>query len=124
MQHDILSDALSAIKNAENIGRKLCEVPRSRIVLSVLKVLKESGYIDDFKEKERTVEITLRGKINELAVIKPRFPVKKDGFVKFESRYLPSREIGIIVVSTSQGVISHKEAKQKDLGGRLVAYVF
>ena len=124
MQHDMLSDALSAIKNAENVGKRSCSVLRSKLVIAVLKVLKENNYIEDFKEKERIIEITLRGKINELAAIKPRFPVKTDGFVKFESRYLPSRSIGIILVSTPQGVISHVQAKKKNVGGRLIAYVF
>ena len=124
MKHDTLADALSMIKNAENVGKHHCRVPRSKLVVSVLGMLKGEGYIADFKEKARTIEVALTGRINELAVIKPRFPVKKDGCVKFESRYLPSRDIGFLVVSTPEGVISHKKAKEDGSGGRLIAYAF
>jgi len=119
-----LADALSMIKNAENVGKHLCEVPRSKTVLAVLRVLKEFNYISDFAEKDKNIEVTLSGKINALAAIKPRFPVKRDGYVKFESRYLPSRDIGLIIVSTSKGLMSHKQAKETNIGGRLVAYVY
>lgn len=124
MRQDILADALSMVKNAENVGKDICEVPRSKTVLAVLRVLKESNYIADFTEKDKNVEVTLSGKINALSAIKPRFPVKKDGYVKFESRYLPSRDIGLIIVSTSKGVVSHKQAKETSTGGRLIAYVY
>ena len=124
MRHDILADALTAIKNAENVGKERCRVARSRLVIAVLKALKEAGYIREFTEEERSVEVSLSGKINELAAIKPRFPAKKDGFVKFESRYLPSRNVGVIFVSTPEGVITHNKAREMGVGGRLIAYVF
>ncbi|MDZ4226799.1 MAG: 30S ribosomal protein S8, partial [Candidatus Pacearchaeota archaeon] len=57
-------------------------------------------------------------------VVKPRFPVKLDEFEKFEKRYLPAKNFGIIIVSTSNGIMTHIEAKEKKLGGRLIAYIY
>ena len=56
--------------------------------------------------------------------IKPNFSVKKDGFEKFEKRYLPAKDFGVLIVSTSQGIMTHVEAKEKKLGGKLIAYVY
>jgi small subunit ribosomal protein S8 len=50
--------------------------------------------------------------------------VKKDEYEKWEQQYLPSKDIGILMVTTSQGVMSHKEAKTKGLGGKLLGYVY
>lgn len=70
------------------------------------------------------MKIQIIGTLNKCAVIKPRFSVKKDGYEKFEKRYLPAKDVGVIIVSTSQGMITHTEAKKKGLGGSLVAYFY
>ena len=64
------------------------------------------------------------GRINKCGSIKPRFPVKVNDFEDWEKKFLPSRNVGILVVSTSKGVIAHKEAGDKNVGGRLIAYVY
>ncbi|HEX32856.1 MAG TPA: 30S ribosomal protein S8, partial [Candidatus Aenigmarchaeota archaeon] len=56
--------------------------------------------------------------------IKPRFSFSVEDIEKFEKRYLPSKDFGIIVVSTNKGIMTHLEAKQKNLGGILLAYVY
>ncbi len=66
----------------------------------------------------------LLGKVNKCGAIKPRFSVKKGGFEKFEKRYLPAKNFGMIIVSTSKGLMMHDEAKKKGLGGRLISYVY
>ena len=124
MKHDPLSDALSSIQNSETVGKQQCSVPNTKIVRSVLEVISKAGYIGDIKPDGYKLLVTLIGKINSLKVIRPRFPVEKDEFEKFENRYLPSREIGTIVVTTSKGVMTHKEAKEAGIGGRLLAFVF
>jgi len=55
---------------------------------------------------------------------RPRFSVSKDGYEEFEKRYLPSRDIGILVVTTNRGVMSHREAIKQGLGGKLLGYVY
>lgn len=124
MRHDLLSDALSIIKNAEAVGKRECVVPCSKLVKAILGAMEKAGYIGQFKESKRTIRIQLAGRINAMGVIRPRFPVSLEEFEKFEKRYLPSRDVGLIVVSTSQGVMSHKEAIEKGIGGRLLMYVY
>jgi len=50
--------------------------------------------------------------------------VQKGNYEKFEKRYLPAKDFGMIIVSTNQGIMTHIEAKEKGLGGRLLAYVY
>lgn len=124
MRHDTLSDALSIIKNAEAVGKSECTVPNGKLVRAILDIIQKVGYIGQVRESGRSVRVQLVGKINALHAIRPRFPVARDGFEKFEKRYLPSRDVGVIIVSTSQGVMPHKEATAKGIGGRLLAYVY
>ena len=124
MRHDTISDALSVMKNAESVGKLECSVPSSKLVKAILAILQKTGYIGQIKEGARTIRVELVGKINALHAIRPRFSVARDGFEKFEKRYLPSRDIGVIIVSTSQGVMTHKEVVEKGIGGRLLAYVY
>ena len=70
------------------------------------------------------MKITLLGALNKCAVVKPRFSVQKDEYEKFEKRYLPAKDVGVIVVSTSQGMMTHYDAKKKGLGGSLIAYFY
>ncbi|HID71911.1 MAG TPA: 30S ribosomal protein S8 [Thermoplasmata archaeon] len=129
MQHDPLADALCRIKNAEHSGKRECMIePASKLIGRVLKVMQEYGYIKQFEyiENERAgaYKVVLRGAINKCNVIKPRFSVKKTDFEKFEVRYLPAQDFGLLILTTTQGVISHKEAKEKGIGGKLLAYVY
>ena len=61
---------------------------------------------------------------NKCGAIRPRYYVKAKDIEKWEKLYLPSRDIGILVISTSKGVMSHREAKQKRVGGSLLAYIY
>ena len=70
------------------------------------------------------IKIKLLHRINNIKAIKPRFKVSKDEWVKWEERFLPNRWMGILIVSTPQGVMSNKEAKEKGIGGRLLAFVY
>jgi small subunit ribosomal protein S8 len=64
------------------------------------------------------------GRINKCGPVKPRFAVKVGEFEDWEKKFLPSRDVGIMVVSTSKGVIAHKVAEEKNLGGRLLAFIY
>ncbi len=129
MMNDTLSNALSKIMNAEKSGKNACEIrPSSNTIKHVLTLMKENGYLGDVEQKTDTrgssVGVNLIGAINKCGPIKPRFPVKKGVFERFEKRYLPAKDFGLIIVSTSQGFMTHTEAKKKGLGGRLVAYCY
>ena len=128
MRHDLLSDVLYVINNAEKIGKPTCIVPASSLVKEVLGVIQKAGYIGDFEfmddGRSGQFRINLIGRINKSRAIKPRFAVKKDEFEKWENRYLPAKGFGMLIVSTPNGVTSQKEAAEKQQGGRLLAYVY
>jgi small subunit ribosomal protein S8 len=62
--------------------------------------------------------------VNKLGVVTPRFNVKQDGFVTFEKRYLPAKDFGVLILTTTKGIITHKQAKEASLGGKLIAYAY
>ena len=129
MLNDPLANALSKMLNYERNRLKVCWIkPVSSLVRGVLSILKRHGYVGDFKEipdsKGNHLKLSLLGSINKCGAVKPRFNVKKDGFEKFEMRYLPARNVGILVVSTPQGLMTHVEAVERGLGGRLLAYCY
>lgn len=127
MRHDLLSDVLFVLNNAESIGKISCEVPASNMVKNVLSVMKRAGYIGSFKLIESRggkFNVELVGKINRSMVIRPRFSVKKNEYEKWEKRFLPAKDFGILIVSTPKGVMDQREAIKKGLGGRLLAFVY
>jgi small subunit ribosomal protein S8 len=128
MRHDLLSDVLSTIKNGDNVGKKEVITPASKLVKDVLLLIQKKNYIGNFEyvddKRGGKFKIKLLGKINNCGSIRPRFSVKADGFEKWERRYLPAAGIGLIMVSTSKGVITHNEAIKESVGGKLLAYIY
>ena len=127
--NDPLASALSKLLNADKVGKTECIVkPVSNLHLEVLKIFKDNGYIKDFElvkdSKYRIVKVSLIGSINKCGVIKPRFPFKIENVEKFEKRYLPAKDFGILIVSTTKGIITHLDAKNKNIGGSLIAYCY
>tara|TARA_Y100000310_G_scaffold138289_2_gene137228 strand:+ start:32689 stop:33078 length:390 start_codon:yes stop_codon:yes gene_type:complete len=129
MLNDPLANVLNNIVNAQKVGRKTCSAkPASKVIKKVLEIMQDHKYLGatEFVEDKKgcIVLLNLIGSINKCGVIKPRFAVKKDGFEKFEKRYLPAKDFGLLIISTSQGVMTHMEAKEKGIGGRLLSYVY
>lgn len=129
MLNDPLANMMSLILNNELIGRPECLIkPVSKVIKELLKVMKENGYVGDFKEVEdgkgNYIKLSLIGTINKCGVIKPRYSVKSENFEHFETRYLPAKDIGILFVSTPSGIMTHYNAKSKKIGGRLLAYCY
>jgi len=129
MLNDPLANILSKILNAEKLGKQQCIVkPSSKIIKKVLDILNEKGFLGSYEEIEdgrgKVLTIELLGRINKCNVIKPRYAIKKEEFEKFEKRYLPAKDFGIILVSTPFGIITHTEAKEKNTGGILLAYCY
>jgi small subunit ribosomal protein S8 len=129
MLKDSLAIALSNILGAEKIGRNEAVIkPSSKLIREVLALLNANGYVGIFEELSASrggvLKINLLGSINKCGVVKPRFSVKKDGFEKFEKRYLPAKGMGLLIVSTQDGLVTHEQAKSKGIGGRLIAYCY
>jgi small subunit ribosomal protein S8 len=129
MLNDPLANALSTIKNAESRGLGTCTIwPSSKLIGGVLGLLKDKGYVGNFEfiddGKAGIFQVELRGTINNCGVIKPRYPIKKNDLDKWESRYLPARDFGLLILTTTEGIISHFEARKKGIGGKLLAYIY
>ena len=129
MLNDPLANVMSIILNNEEIGRSECMIkPSSKIIKEVLNVMKANGYIADFKEVDDSrgnyIKLSLNGSINKCGVVKPRYSVKAINIEKFENRYLPAKDLGLLFVSTPKGIMTHYDAKAKKLGGRLLGYCY
>lgn len=128
MLQDALADALSKIKNADRIGKGECTVKSTKLVKEVLGVMKNHDYIGSFEfiddGKSGKLKIELKGKVIDCNVVKPRSSVKADEFEKAEKRYLPGRGFGILLMSTSKGVMDHKEALTQKVGGKILAFCY
>ncbi len=127
--NDPLADALSHIKNTERVGKMECSIkPASKLIGNVLGVMKEGGYIEEFEYiedgKGGVFKVKLRGRINNCNAIKPRFFVRVREYEKWEKRFLPARDFGMLIISTSKGVMSHNKAIEAGLGGQLLAFVY
>jgi small subunit ribosomal protein S8 len=124
---DPLADALSKIQNAERARKKDVTVsPVSKLVREVIQIMQREGYLKGFEsiEEGRSLKITLHGRTNACGVIKPRHSTKCGEYEKWEKRFLPSADLGLLIVSTPRGVMTHREAVEQGLGGKLLAYVF
>ena len=129
MLNDPLANALSTIKNAEIKGMDKCIIrPSSKIIHGILSLLKDRGYVGSFEYvddgKAGIFQVELIGNINNCGVIKPRYPIKRSDLEKWESRYLPARDFGLLILTTTEGIISHSDARKKGIGGKLLAYVY
>ncbi|UCC91764.1 MAG: 30S ribosomal protein S8 [Candidatus Aenigmatarchaeota archaeon] len=128
MKHDLLADTFTVIKNSEGIGKRECVVPSSNIIKEILKLMQKNKYIGSFEfiddGKSGKFRVELLGRINDCGVIRPRFYLKKDEFISWEKRFLPSVNVGLLFVTTSKGIIDHREAKKKGVGGALLGYIY
>ncbi len=127
--NDPLANALSSLDNAESVGHLTQEVqPASKEIGSVLEVFYDRGYINGFQHvddgKAGRFEVELKGAINECGPVKPRYSTGADEYEKWEKRFLPARDYGTLIVTTSQGIMSHYDARDAGIGGQVIAYVF
>ncbi|MDE1873845.1 MAG: 30S ribosomal protein S8 [Candidatus Micrarchaeota archaeon] len=128
MPADLLSESLNKIKIYENLGRPECVVASTRLVRNVLLTLKQNGYVSEIEEvkdgKLATLRVSLANKINNIGAVKPRHAVKVNDYTRYENRYIPSKDFGLLIMSTPAGIMSNRDAKEKRMGGRLLAYVY
>ena len=127
--NDTLANALSNLLNAEKVGKENCMVhPASKLIKTVFEIMQDHKFIGSYETvaegRGGYLKINLIGGINNCGVIKPRFSVTKAEYQKFEKRFLPAKDFGIIIISTSKGIMTLKEAKEKGLGGKLIAFIY
>ena len=129
MQNDPLNDAMSVMKNASAIGKSECTIqPSSKLIGRVLKVMQDNGYVNQFEYiedgKAGKFRVMMKGAINDCGVIKPRYSVMVAELEKYEARFLPAQNFGVLILSTTEGVVTHNRARELGIGGKLLAYVY
>ena len=127
--NNILANLFTTLFNTEDRRKDNCiVVPTSKLGIEVLNTLKKEGYIGEFEhvndKRGGKFKIKLLAKISKCGAITPRFKVKKDEYGVWERQFLPSYDRGMLLVTTNQGVMSHKEAVDKNIGGFLIGYVY
>ncbi len=125
---DRLADAINTIKTNERIGRRECSVYSTKLTRAVLDVMQKNGYIGGYEEyTERyahMLRVKLSRRINNIGVAKPRYSIGKSDIQRYEERYIPSKDFGILVLSTPTGLLTNTEARAAGTGGRLIAYMY
>ncbi|UCD26256.1 MAG: 30S ribosomal protein S8 [Candidatus Bathyarchaeota archaeon] len=126
---DTLANGLTTIMNNEMRRKRECVInTASKLLGRVLRVMQLNSYIGEFEfvddGRSGKFRVQLLGRVNKCGAIKPRIPVSFKEIESWEKRFLPSRDIGVLVISTSQGVLSNREIKERKIGGRLLAFVY
>lgn len=127
--NDTIAANLSNMLNHEKTGKNEVEIRfNSKIFRLILDILNENGYIGSYEQIENgkggNLKINLIGKINNCGSIKPRFPIKVSDFTRFEKRFLPASNFGLLIVSTNKGLMTHEQAKELNVGGKLIAFIY
>ena len=129
---DPIADYLTRLRNAIQAGHKVVEVPASNLKKELTKILFEQGYILNYKFEEDgpqgTIKIALKyDKANKVNAIKKLVRVSTPGLRKYAShKDLPRvlNGLGIAIISTSKGVMTAKEARELNVGGEVLCYVY
>jgi small subunit ribosomal protein S8 len=126
MAQDVVSDALNMIRNTKKARKETVKIMRiSNLLVEILKIMKQKGAIKKYKidPKDKSIEATL-GEFTECRAVKPRFSCDRTQIERYRRRYLPSRDIGTVIISTNKGLMTHEEAEEEKTGGSLIAYFY
>ena len=128
---DPIADLLTRIRNANQMRYNEVVVPSSNNKLEIVKILKEEGFIADYKIEKQEVQnniiITLKYGKNKERVISGLKRISKPGLrVYAKKEEIPSvlNGLGISIISTSKGIMTGKEARKENLGGEVLAYIW
>lgn len=133
MNIDPIADFLTRIRNAIGAGHRVVEIPASNLKKEITKILFDQGYVlsykfEDEKGPQGTIKIALKyDKLTKESVIKELQRISKPGLRKYASSTEMPRVLnglGIAIVSTSHGVMTGKQAAERNVGGELLCYVY
>jgi len=128
---DTIADMLTRIRNANSMRYTEVKVPASNLKLELARILKEEGFIKDYKVLDENVQgmilLTLKYGENKERVITGLKRISKPGlrvYAKAEEVPKVLNGLGIAIISTSKGVMTDKEARKQKLGGEVLAYIW
>lgn len=126
---DTLVNALNTIMNNEYRRKNECIiVPASNLIGRVLRLIQRKGYIGEIEfiddGRQGKFRVQLFGRINECKAVSPRFSTSVDRLERYEKRFLPSRNLGSVILSTPKGIMDHIQAREENVGGVILAYVY
>ena len=128
---DTIADMLTRIRNANQMRYQEVSVPASNLKVSLAKILKEEGFIEDYKvvndNVQGTIELTLKYGQNKERVITGLKRISKPGLRVYAKAGEVSKVLnglGIAIISTSHGVMTDKEARKENLGGEVLCYIW
>lgn len=131
MVTDPIADMLTRIRNANAMRYVEVEVPSSKLKLEIAKILKEEGFIKDYKIKKNNVQniivLNLKYGENKERVITGLKRISKPGLrVYAKANEVPTvlNGLGIAIISTSKGIMTDKKARELSLGGEVLAYIW
>ena len=129
---DPIADYLTRIRNAQQAGHRIVEIPASKMKKAITSILYDQGYIlkymfDDEAGKQGLIKIALKYDTNKRPIIRKLGRISKPGLRK----YAPSTDLpriinglGIAIISTSKGVMTDKQARAQKVGGEVICYVY
>ena len=123
-----IADAMNMLKNAEFARKKLVIIsPASKLLQRVLRIFQQHAYIGEFERyddgRQGKFKIALLGKINECkALMRLNYTINQ--FEALERKLLPAPGLGIIIMTTNEGIMTMKEAEAKKIGGMTISYIF
>jgi small subunit ribosomal protein S8 len=132
MYTDPIADYLTRIRNAASAKHRVVEIPASNLKKEITKILFDQGYILSYKFIENKVQDIIKialkyDKISKQPIIKEIKRISTPGLRKYSSATEMPRVLnglGIAIVSTSKGVMTNKKARQENVGGEVLCYVY
>jgi len=128
---DVIADMLTRIRNANNAKHETVDVPASNMKKSIAQILSDEGYIKGYQVvedgKQGIIRITLKYTASKQKVIHGLRRVSKPGlriYSNCEDMPKVMNGLGIAIVSTSKGVMTDKKARQANVGGEVLAFVW
>ena len=129
---DTIADYLTRIRNASRAGHRVVEIPASKVKKEITKILFDQGYILSYKFEENDVQDSIKialkyDKLTKEPTIKEIQRISKPGLRKYAGHdNLPRvlNGLGVAIVSTSHGVMTGKQAKEENVGGEVLCYVY
>lgn len=128
---DPIADFLTRIRNANMVKHEMLEVPASKIKHDIAEILKREGFVRDVEyiedDKQGIIRVFLKYGRNDERVITNLKRISKPGlraYVKADEVPKVLNGLGIAIISTSEGVLTDKEARERNIGGEVIAYVW